>query len=150
MGIVADDADDEDQLGGWTFGQVFLRAYYTVFDRFGHSWGYGFHVHKNFRDFLAVGFTRPIDNHQLNNLTNTWLKYAINWNANGIIKSGRASYRRNQVYTAKCLFKRRGICSDTLTVQRQKTFYVSRRSYSCVSNWKNLFTIENKITIHLT
>ncbi|KAL8431630.1 hypothetical protein Efla_005689 [Eimeria flavescens] len=42
MGITADDSAAEDGLKGWTFGQVFLRAYYTIFDR----------------DDLALGFVR--------------------------------------------------------------------------------------------
>ncbi|GIX62900.1 aspartyl protease [Babesia caballi] len=32
LGIVVDDQQEELQLNAWTFGEVFLRAYYTVFD----------------------------------------------------------------------------------------------------------------------
>lgn len=34
LGIAEDDANEEDVLGGWTFGQLFLRAHYCVFDRY--------------------------------------------------------------------------------------------------------------------
>ncbi|CDR94412.1 aspartyl protease, putative [Babesia bigemina] len=32
LGIMVDDQQEELQLNAWTFGEVFLRAYYTVFD----------------------------------------------------------------------------------------------------------------------
>ncbi|SBT76171.1 Eukaryotic aspartyl protease, putative [Plasmodium ovale] len=42
LGIQADEKNEEDYINGWTLGQTFLKAYYTIFDK----------------DNLQVGFVR--------------------------------------------------------------------------------------------
>lgn len=42
LGIQPDEQSEEDNVDGWTLGQVFLKAYYTIFDK----------------DNLKIGFVR--------------------------------------------------------------------------------------------
>ncbi|SBS83405.1 plasmepsin VII [Plasmodium malariae] len=46
LGIQADDQSEEDHIDGWTLGQVFLKSYYTIFDK----------------DNLQIGFVRSKQN----------------------------------------------------------------------------------------
>lgn len=53
LGIQADDQYEEDHIEGWTLGQVFLKSFYTIFDK----------------DNLLIGFVRSKKGHSKQNLT---------------------------------------------------------------------------------